>query len=238
MIALGITAVTGLLTALMGAIAGAALLSFGVGLASNAAKQGLRRAGAARRARRQPGPGVRALRDRFQLIWVIGALIPVAITIPIQVGFTSSPSARSSRSGVNYLALRRIVAAARRRPSPLAASRSWWSRGCRRGRSCADGGPSEPGGETRARPATWTTPTRDGDGVHDATGFAIDPSLDPDAAAMSRRHRSTRVSRASIPDRTPPRSLRWVPLDGAPIPSSSPIRRWSTARRRHHRARR
>ena len=181
MIALGITAVTGVLTALMGAVAGAALLSFGVGLASNAAKQAFdalvqRDAPDANR-----GRAFARFETRFQLIWVVGALIPVAITIPIQVGFTLIAIGSVISFGFYYVNLRRVVAEARRKPSPLAGepelveprlpSRSFLrGRRAERARRRDDTGTLDP-----------TNPDQDGDGVHDATGFAIDPTLDPEA---------------------------------------------------------
>lgn len=180
MIALGVTAVTGVLTALMGAIAGAALLSFGVGLASNAAKQAFdalvqRDAPDANR-----GRAFARFETRFQLVWVAGALIPVALTVPIQVGFTLIAIGALASLAIYTLALRRIVAESRRRPSPLAGepelveprlpSRSFVL-GRRAGRPRTAGRP-------RRR---LDVADRDGDGVHDATGFAIDPELDADA---------------------------------------------------------
>ena len=182
MIALGAIAITGVLTALMGAIAGAALLAFGVGLASNAAKQAFdalvqRDAPDANR-----GRAFARFETRFQLVWVVGALIPVALTVPIQVGFTLIAVGALASLAVYYLALRRVVAESRRRPSPLAGepelveprlpSRSFvLGRRAERHREAG-----------RLRRHALEVADVDGDGVHDASGFAIDPGLDADAA--------------------------------------------------------
>jgi hypothetical protein len=75
------------LWAISGLLAGAALLSFGVGLSSSTAKQGFdalvqRDAPDANR-----GRSFAKFETRFQLIWVIGAFLPVVFPIPILAGF-------------------------------------------------------------------------------------------------------------------------------------------------------
>jgi len=79
--------VAGAVTALIGGLAGAALLSMAVGATGSAAKQSFdsivqRDAPDANR-----GRSFAKFETRFQLIWVIGALIPIIIPIPAPVGF-------------------------------------------------------------------------------------------------------------------------------------------------------
>ena len=85
--ALGATVVGGVLTALLGGLAGAALMSMLVGATGSAAKQAFdsivqRDAPDANR-----GRTFAKFETRFQLVWVVGALIPILIPIPAPVGF-------------------------------------------------------------------------------------------------------------------------------------------------------
>lgn len=82
-----ITMVAGVITAFIGGLAGAALLSMMVGATGSAAKQSFdsivqRDAPDANR-----GRSFAKFETRFQLIWVIGALIPIIIPIPAALGF-------------------------------------------------------------------------------------------------------------------------------------------------------
>lgn len=82
-----ITMVAGVITAFIGGLAGAALLSMIVGATGSAAKQSFdsivqRDAPDANR-----GRSFAKFETRFQLIWVIGALIPIVIPIPASLGF-------------------------------------------------------------------------------------------------------------------------------------------------------
>jgi hypothetical protein len=79
--------VVGLGAALTGGLMSAALLSLVVGAASSAAKQAFdaivqRDAPDANR-----GRSFAKFETRFQIVWVVGALIPVAIDMPLQFGF-------------------------------------------------------------------------------------------------------------------------------------------------------
>ena len=218
MISLGFIAVTGLLTALMGALAGAALLSFGVGLASNAAKQAFdalvqRDAPDANR-----GRAFARFETRHQLIWVVGALIPVAITIPVQLGFILIGAGALISLVVYVVALRRAVAESRRRPSPFSDEPELVeprlpSRSFLRGRRAERHRRSHLDDLDDFDP---DDPDRDGDGVHDATGFAIDPGLDADAEAHRHpRHRDPMVqgldpgSDAAVVGATAAPARRW-----------------------------
>ena len=85
--ALGATVVGGVLTALLGGLAGAALMSMLVGATGSAAKQAFdsivqRDAPDANR-----GRTFAKFETRFQLVWVVGALIPILVPIPAPVGF-------------------------------------------------------------------------------------------------------------------------------------------------------
>ncbi len=119
MVSLAVTVVAGLLTALMGDIPGAILLALAIGLTSNSAKQSFdaiiqRDAPDANR-----GRAFAKFETRFQLWWVVGALVPVVLTVPLHLGFLLI--AVISAAGLAWYAvrLRRAAAEARRRPSPL-----------------------------------------------------------------------------------------------------------------------
>jgi hypothetical protein len=79
--------IVGLGAAFTGGLAAAALLSLTVGAASSAAKQSFdaivqRDAPDANR-----GRSFAKFETRFQIVWVVGALIPVALSMPLQLGF-------------------------------------------------------------------------------------------------------------------------------------------------------
>ncbi|CAM8646718.1 2A0121, H+ Antiporter protein [Acidimicrobiia bacterium] len=85
--ALGVTVVGGVLSALLGGLGGAAFMSMLVGATGSAAKQAFdsivqRDAPDANR-----GRTFAKFETRFQLVWVIGALIPILKPIPASVGF-------------------------------------------------------------------------------------------------------------------------------------------------------
>ena len=85
--ALVITGVVGVITAVVGGLLGAAMLSMTVGATGSAAKQAFdsivqRDAPDANR-----GRSFAKFETRFQLVWVIGALIPIVIPIPADIGF-------------------------------------------------------------------------------------------------------------------------------------------------------
>ena len=82
-----VTSAAGLITAFIGGLGGAALLSMMLGVTSCSAKQAFdsivqRDAPDANR-----GRSFAKFETRFQLIWVIGALIPIIIPIPSALGF-------------------------------------------------------------------------------------------------------------------------------------------------------
>jgi hypothetical protein len=87
LVLLGLTTVTGLGTAYAGGLAAASVLAFAIGIASTAGKLAFdalvqRDAPDANR-----GRSFARFETRFQLIWVIGAMIPVAISMPPRLGF-------------------------------------------------------------------------------------------------------------------------------------------------------
>ena len=130
---LGLTTIAGLLTALMGDLAGATLLSFTVGLTANTAKQAFdaivqRDAPDANR-----GRAFARFETRFQLVWVIGALLGCTIGaelalgsaeldlgLPIKIGFLMIAICSGVALALYMLGLRDAMAESKRRPSPLA----------------------------------------------------------------------------------------------------------------------
>jgi hypothetical protein len=87
MLVLGLTVVTGLATAWIGGLVGAAVIGAGVAIVSTSAKLAFdsivqRDAPDANR-----GRSFARFETRFQGIWVIGAIIPVVIPLPARVGF-------------------------------------------------------------------------------------------------------------------------------------------------------
>jgi MFS family permease len=106
--ALVLTAVVGTLTALIGGLLGAAMLSMAVGATGSAAKQAFdsivqRDAPDANR-----GRSFARFETRFQLVWVIGALIPIIIPIPAQLGFAVIAAVALGSVLTYQLGLRRI----------------------------------------------------------------------------------------------------------------------------------
>ena len=85
--ALVVTCIGGFATAVIGGLFGAAILSLLVGATGSAAKQAFdaivqRDAPDANR-----GRSFAKFETRFQLVWVIGALLPIVIPIPAEIGF-------------------------------------------------------------------------------------------------------------------------------------------------------
>ena len=130
--ALVMIALLGVVTAATGGLVGAALLSMTVGATSSAAKQAFdaivqRDAPDANR-----GRSFARFETRFQLVWVVGALVPIIIPIPAAVGF-GVIAVGSAVAVVSYqLGLRRI----RRGEVPV--RRPLWGR-WRRGRATQTG---------------------------------------------------------------------------------------------------
>ena len=125
-------ALLGVVTATTGGLVGAALLSMTVGATSSAAKQAFdaivqRDAPDANR-----GRSFARFETRFQLVWVVGALVPIIIPIPAAVGF-GVIAVGSAVAVISYqLGLRRI----RRGEVPV--RRPLWGR-WRRGRATQTG---------------------------------------------------------------------------------------------------
>jgi hypothetical protein len=87
LVLLALTTVTGLGTAYVGGLSGASVLAFAVGIAATAGKLAFdalvqRDAPDANR-----GRSFARFETRFQLIWVVGAMIPVAVSMPPRLGF-------------------------------------------------------------------------------------------------------------------------------------------------------
>lgn len=108
--ALVLTAAVGTVTALVGGLLGAAMLSMAVGATGSAAKQAFdsivqRDAPDANR-----GRSFARFETRFQLVWVIGALIPIVIPIPAQLGFAIIAAVALGSVLTYQIGLRRIRA--------------------------------------------------------------------------------------------------------------------------------
>ena len=125
-IVLAATAVAGLLAAWAGGIGAAAALALFVGLAASSGKLAFdsvvqRDAPDANR-----GRSFARFETRFQLTWVVGAFLPVVITIPMEIGFIVIAVA-ATIAVVSYLAGLRALARGelpvRRRPTEVITSR-------------------------------------------------------------------------------------------------------------------
>jgi MFS family permease len=106
--ALVVTGVVGVITAVVGGLLGAAMLSMTVGATGSAAKQAFdsivqRDAPDANR-----GRSFARFETRFQLVWVIGALIPIVIPIPADLGFAIIAIVASAAVITYWLGIRRI----------------------------------------------------------------------------------------------------------------------------------
>lgn len=107
---LAVTSVAGLITAFIGGLAGAALLSMMLGITSCSAKQAFdsivqRDAPDANR-----GRSFAKFETRFQLIWVIGALLPIVFPIPAPLGFGLIAIAASIAVALYLVGLRNVRA--------------------------------------------------------------------------------------------------------------------------------
>jgi Major Facilitator Superfamily len=107
---LAVTSVAGLITAFIGGLAGAALLSMMLGITSCSAKQAFdsivqRDAPDANR-----GRSFAKFETRFQLIWVIGALLPIVVPIPAPLGFGLIAIAASIAVALYLVGLRNVRA--------------------------------------------------------------------------------------------------------------------------------
>ena len=105
-----VTSIAGLVTAFIGGLGGAALLSMMLGVTSCSAKQAFdsivqRDAPDANR-----GRSFAKFETRFQLIWVIGALIPIIFPIPAALGFGLIAIAASIAVAFYLVGLRNVRA--------------------------------------------------------------------------------------------------------------------------------
>jgi MFS family permease len=223
--ALAVIGGAGILTSLMGELAGAGLLAFAVGLASNSAKQSFdalvqRDAPDANR-----GRAFARFETRFQLWWVAGALVPVAVTLPTALGCLLVGLAGVGGAVWLVVIRRRLGHAARRAPAaaeptlvePRPISRSF----LRRRQPLAAGPvdvallPDEPTAEQVADP-TLVDPRPGGD--PDATIEV--PAVD--AGAGSRPRPDLTVTRSRSGAAEPP--APWpAPPPPAPEPASGEL---------------
>ncbi|MFW2384157.1 MAG: hypothetical protein ACN4GZ_20565 [Acidimicrobiales bacterium] len=84
---LGLISVVGLLGALLGGLAGSVAVAVAVGLGGSAGKQSFDAIVQRDTPHDQLGASFAKFESRFQLVWVLGALIPVILPIPARLGF-------------------------------------------------------------------------------------------------------------------------------------------------------
>lgn len=123
--ALLVTAVAGVAVSTLGSLLGTVLLSLAVGGASSAGKQGFdaivqRDAPDANR-----GRSFARFETRFQLAWVMGALLPVVVPVSLEAGFLLIATAAIFAAVSYHLGLRRVRQGVM--PPPLGA-RPWTDR--------------------------------------------------------------------------------------------------------------
>jgi hypothetical protein len=149
---LAVVVAGGLVCAVLGGLAGAAILSLLVGLAANASKQAFdsivqRDAPDANR-----GRSFARFETRFQLFWVFGALLPIVIPIPAPVGFLVVAIV-AGFAGVSYYLgqsqVRKGTVPVRKRRLPVPRQLSRFSKAGRAERRAGDAGPDAegPGGD-------------------------------------------------------------------------------------------
>ena len=182
------TAVAGVLCALLGGLGGAMLLSLLVGLTSSASKQAFdaivqRDAPDANR-----GRSFARFETRFQLVWVLGALVPIVVPIPEVVGFLAIAVATALAAGSYAVGQWRI------RQGRLPSARTPRLR--LPGRAGPGPSPAEPSAGRRS--ATPTSP-----------GQVSEPTLVAPAAGRGWVRRSPRPSQ----DWSPPPGFVAQPLD-------------------------
>lgn len=213
--------IAGFLTSFMGGLQGAALLSAMVGATSSAARQAFdaivqRDAPDANR-----GRTFARFEMRFQLIWVVGALLPIVIPIPSELGFSVIAIAAlfalvSYSLGLRHLRQGRVPVRRkvlrRRRNDPVAPPGS-----------AAPASP--PAGEAGAPVAgTPNRSTTDATLVVDPTAAIVPTAIDPTAIDPTGAIGTTTVTRGS-PTGSPgrpggtrgwvrPRSPAWEPPPG------------------------
>jgi hypothetical protein len=99
-------ALTALGAALTGGIVVASVMSFTVGLSASAGKQAFDALVQRDAPDVNRGRSFARFETRFQLLWVIGALIPVAVTIPNQLGFVVIAAVAAFAGGSYWMGLR------------------------------------------------------------------------------------------------------------------------------------
>ncbi len=219
--ALVVTTVGGLLTAFIGGLLGASILSMVVGATGSSAKQAFdsivqRDAPDANR-----GRSFARFETRFQLIWVIGALIPIVVPVPAPVGFAMIGLAAGTTVAWYLVGMRRI------RQGHVPVRRRGWRRRPLYGPDAVepDAVPARPvppppppplGSRSRANPSSVAVPPGSRDAtVVDRPVVAPAPPVEPDP---------TVVDATTVADRPEP--------SGRPVPTAGPdpARRWMPAR--------
>ena len=108
--ALVITGVVGIVTAVVGGLLGAAMLSMTVGATGSAAKQAFDSIVQRDDPDANRGRSFAKFETRFQLVWVIGALIPIVVPIPADIGFAIIAVVAAAAVVTYWIGLRRIRA--------------------------------------------------------------------------------------------------------------------------------
>lgn len=216
--ALVVTAVMGLVTAMIGGLAGAAILSMTVGATGSAAKQAFdaivqRDAPDANR-----GRSFARFETRFQMVWVIGALIPIIVPISAEIGFALI-GVVSIGAVVSYLIGQRHIRAGRvpvRRRLSLRRRRAVQGFEVDESLSAADPAPTAPLAPPGPEAAV---------ALHDPTLIDVDPTTAfGSVGSVLGRPDPTATSKPSPAPVNQPGSPA-TPATSAPTPVD-PVRRW------------
>ncbi len=108
--ALAVTAVAGTLSALVGGLKGAAMITGGVALVSGSAKLAFDSLVQRDAPNADHGRAFAANEARFQLLWVVGALCGVLLPFPLRLGF-ATVAAAAVVCGTSFVLGRRAIAA-------------------------------------------------------------------------------------------------------------------------------
>ena len=108
--ALAVTAVAGTLSALVGGLKGAAMITGGVALVSGSAKLAFDSLVQRDAPNADHGRAFAANEARFQLLWVVGALCGVLVPFPLRLGF-ATVAAAAVVCGTSFVLGRRAIAA-------------------------------------------------------------------------------------------------------------------------------
>ena len=98
---LGLVGLVGTAAALLGELGGAMLIAFAVGLAAQMGKQAFDAIVQRDAPEANLGRSFARFESRFQLVWVVGALIPVVVPLPARLGFVFIAAA-SMFAAVSY----------------------------------------------------------------------------------------------------------------------------------------